>query len=134
METKIAILIVDDEPTNRVLLKKLLKNSKHTLLEAENGQEALAVFKKAIEDGYQVRAIIMDFNMPVLDGDQSMTQICRYHEFLTGKTMRNQDFTTAIMFTADKDYKRATCKECLGCPVIVKYKPDDLLSLKALVE
>ena len=131
---KTAILIVDDEDSNRLLIKKLLKNSSHTLLEAPDGYEALQVFAQAIKDGYQVRAIIMDYNMPVLNGDEAMIQICHYHKFLTGKTMRYQDFTTAIMFTADHNYKRATCKECLSCPVIVKYKPDDLISLKGLVE
>jgi CheY-like chemotaxis protein len=130
---KTAILIVDDQDSNRLLIKKLLKNSGHTLLEALDGYEALAVFAQAIKDGYQVRAIIMDFNMPVLNGDESMTQICRYHEFLTGKTLRTQDFTIAIMFTADHTYKHACMLNCLSCPVIVKYKPDDLLSLKALV-
>jgi len=131
---KTAILIVDDEDSNRLLIKKLLKNTSHTLLEAPDGYEALAVFAQALKDGYQVRAIIMDFNMPVINGEEAMTQICRYHEFLTGKTLKAQDFITAIMFTADHNYKHSCMLNCSNCPVIVKYKPDDLISLKALVE
>jgi CheY-like chemotaxis protein len=134
MEPKTAILIVDDEPVNRLILKRLLKDSKHTLLEASNGNEALEVFVKAVDEGYKIRAIIMDYMMPGLNGDRALTGICQYHEKVTGKTMRQQDFTTAIMFTANHDYIRHKCPTCDKCAVLVKYKPDDLMGLKSLVE
>ena len=41
MKNKQVILIVDDEPTNRTLLKAYLIPEGYEIVEAENGEEAL---------------------------------------------------------------------------------------------
>jgi CheY-like chemotaxis protein len=127
-----AVLIVDDEPTNRELLRIIFKKSDCTILEAKDGYEALEVYAQSIKDGFKVKAIIMDYLMPHLNGNEAITQLCRYHEFLTGQTFRQQDFTTAVIFTANNNFVRNKCDTCDKCAVIVKYKPDDLMSLKEL--
>lgn len=58
------ILIVDDHPTMRFLLRSILKSEGHAVLEAEHGQAALA--QLAAEPG--VALLVTDLEMPVMDG------------------------------------------------------------------
>ena len=57
------ILIVDDEERMRKLIAAYLKKEGYETLEAENGLEALNVFK-----GEGVQLVILDVMMPVMDG------------------------------------------------------------------
>ena len=57
------ILIVDDTPINRRLLRGILKRGGHTLIEASNGLEALAAAESELPD-----LILLDIMMPELDG------------------------------------------------------------------
>ena len=57
------ILIVDDHATNRKLLRAQLEAEGHTIIEAGDGAEALAILKREM-----VEAIISDILMPNLDG------------------------------------------------------------------
>lgn len=58
------VLIVDDHAINRKILQKLLKDQ-YALLEAENGEVALAVLA---QEQLQISAVLLDIVMPVLDG------------------------------------------------------------------
>lgn len=64
MTTQKRILIVEDNEINRALLREILAQ-KYTVLEAENGQEALAVLK---EHKGKISLILLDIIMPVMDG------------------------------------------------------------------
>lgn len=64
------ILIVDDTEDNRILLNAYLKNTQHKLFFAENGEEALNVYKKEKLD-----LIFMDIQMPVMDGFLATAEI-----------------------------------------------------------
>lgn len=57
------VLIVDDEVTERILIKEYLKNLGVEIIESENGEEALQSIKKR-----QPHLIIADIIMPVMDG------------------------------------------------------------------
>jgi two-component system cell cycle sensor histidine kinase/response regulator CckA len=57
------VLIVDDEATMRLLARATLENNGFTVAEAEDGQEALAIFKS-----FHPNLILMDVLMPRLDG------------------------------------------------------------------
>ncbi len=57
------ILVVDDEQNIVNIIKYNLKKEGYNVLTAENGQEALEVFKKSNPD-----LILLDIMMPVLDG------------------------------------------------------------------
>lgn len=59
------ILVVDDRPTNREFLLKLLSYGGHKLLEAENGLQALKLTREQHPD-----LVITDILMPLLDGYQ----------------------------------------------------------------
>lgn len=68
------ILLVEDEMINQVLALTLLRREGFLITTAVNGREALEFFKKEPFD-----AILMDIQMPVLDGYQSAVSI-REHE------------------------------------------------------
>ncbi|MCP4441952.1 MAG: response regulator [Aureispira sp.] len=68
------ILIVDDDKMNRKLLERMLFKLGHTVDTANNGQEAV---EKAQTNAYQL--ILMDLQMPVMDGFEASTEIMKYH-------------------------------------------------------
>ena len=63
LENKGTILYVEDNPDNRLLVKRILLAEDYSLLEAIDGRDALNVLKTARPD-----LILMDINMPDMDG------------------------------------------------------------------
>jgi len=57
------LLIVDDTPVNRVILKQALTNSGADIYTCESGEEALKFVEKTIPD-----LILLDISMPGIDG------------------------------------------------------------------
>ncbi len=64
------ILIVDDNPDMRGLLCDMIAPSGYELQEAENGEEAIALFERWSPD-----IILMDMRMPVMDGYETIRRI-----------------------------------------------------------
>ncbi len=64
------ILVVDDNKDNRRLLRDLLTFYKHEVLEGRNGEEGI---KMAIE--YKPDIILMDMQMPVMDGFEAIFRL-----------------------------------------------------------
>ena len=62
-ENKGTILYVEDNPDNRLLVKRILLAEDYSLLEATDAMEALSVLKTNRPD-----LILMDINMPDMDG------------------------------------------------------------------
>jgi CheY-like chemotaxis protein len=62
-ETAMKVLIVDDIPVNRKLLRAILQEGGHSAIEAADGVEALALLEKTGAD-----AVISDILMPHMDG------------------------------------------------------------------
>ncbi len=60
-----SILIIDDEDGLRRSLCAYLEDQDHELLQAANGQQGLEAMRAALPD---LDAVIVDLNMPVLDG------------------------------------------------------------------
>lgn len=64
------ILIVEDEPTNRKLMRNVLSAAKHTVFEATNGEQALRILETEPVD-----VILMDAVMPKMDGFEACARI-----------------------------------------------------------
>ena len=62
------ILIVDDIELNRKILISTLKDLRPSYLEAENGREAVEIVKRMNDQNKHIKVIIMDCNMPIMDG------------------------------------------------------------------
>lgn len=71
---KLKILIADDEPRMRKLVKDFLVKSDYIVIEAENGEEA---FDKFIADK-EIALVILDIMMPKMDGWECCREIRKY--------------------------------------------------------
>lgn len=68
------ILIVDDEPLVREVLRQFLAGLGHTVREAVNGQEGLRLFEESPAD-----LVITDNSMPRLTGREMIHTLRREH-------------------------------------------------------
>jgi CheY-like chemotaxis protein len=59
----INVLIAEDNPVNRELLREILENRGYTVTEAGDGQDALTLVHEIQPD-----ILLLDIGMPVLDG------------------------------------------------------------------
>jgi CheY-like chemotaxis protein len=81
METnsKVRILVAEDDTLNQFILKKMFDKEKYNLLIVNDGTE---VFSKLKKNNFDV--ILMDVNMPNMDGIKATEKI-RKKELKTGK-------------------------------------------------
>ncbi|MDP6041271.1 MAG: response regulator [Candidatus Latescibacteria bacterium] len=64
------ILVVDDEETNRDLLRDLLQTEGHEIILAENGQQGVVAYQQN-----RPQLVITDILMPEMDGLELIKQI-----------------------------------------------------------
>ncbi|WP_131829499.1 response regulator, partial [Teichococcus deserti] len=65
------VLVVDDVAVNRLVAQALLEADGHTVLLADSGEAALAL----LEAGAQVEVVLLDLQMPGLDGPQTARRL-----------------------------------------------------------
>jgi signal transduction histidine kinase/DNA-binding NarL/FixJ family response regulator len=64
------VLLVDDNVMNRKVIQMLLKPAKMSIIEAENGRQALDAMEKEHFD-----LVLLDVHMPIMDGIEAMRRI-----------------------------------------------------------
>ena len=62
------ILVIDDAESNRKMLMRLLKARGYLCEQAEDGQRGIELYQALCERGEAVNVIVMDYEMPVMDG------------------------------------------------------------------
>jgi signal transduction histidine kinase/CheY-like chemotaxis protein len=62
------VLVVDDAVSNRKMLVRLLKSRGYACEQAENGQQAVDMYRDFCERNVQVETVVMDYEMPVMNG------------------------------------------------------------------
>ena len=66
----IKILVAEDNPVNRELLRELLEGRGYAVVEAGDGQQALQMVEASLPD-----LLLLDLGMPVLDGYATVRKI-----------------------------------------------------------
>ena len=72
------VMIVDDSKTDRMIMRKSLEPLGVTLVEASDGQEALAILKQG---DHHFDAMLVDIEMPRMDGYSLATEIKKYNRY-----------------------------------------------------
>ena len=110
-------LVADDDLSNRLVLGALLKKMGYSVVEAENGAQAIDRFLEARPD-----IIFMDIMMPVMDGFDATAHI---------KDLCGDKFVPVIFLTAMTDEKAlAHCIEVGGDDFLTKPFSHTLLKSK----
>jgi two-component system, sensor histidine kinase and response regulator len=77
------VLVVDDNATNRRILEGILKNWRMRPASAESGPVALAMMENTAARGRSYRLLIVDVNMPEMDGFELIGQIRKEDDYRT---------------------------------------------------
>lgn len=106
------ILLVEDNPDNRMLIKAYIKKTPHSLDEAENGSIAVEMFK---QNNYDL--VLMDVQMPVMDGHEA-TRLIREWEKTNDKNRTKIISLTAHAIREEIDKCMAAgCDSHLSKPI-----------------
>jgi DNA-binding response OmpR family regulator len=79
--SKMTVLVIDDEPMLRSLIREVIELNGYQVCEAENGRQGLTLFHQIKPD-----LIILDIQMPFRDGFEVLQEI-RRHDSVTGILM-----------------------------------------------
>jgi two-component system, cell cycle sensor histidine kinase and response regulator CckA len=66
------VLVVDDEDVVRRVSKTMLERMGFTVLDAADGEEAVAIFR---EKSAEIRAVLLDLTMPRMDGEETFREL-----------------------------------------------------------
>lgn len=103
------VLVVDDEPSNRLLLERILEPLGFVVEEAANGQEAVEKIRNGIPD-----MVLMDIVMPVMSGFEATEAVRR----LPGAARLPIVATSASVFDEHQARSRAAgCDDFLPKPI-----------------
>ena len=109
------ILVADDDPINRKILRVLLTHEGHTVVECADGLDTLACLEKELSD-----AIISDVLMPKMDGYRLCYEIRRNTKFkhvpvilYTATYLSADDEKAAIAMGADKFIRKPALPEVI---------------------
>ncbi len=111
------ILVCDDNPINRKILRKFLERYQCNIHEAENGEEATEIFKKT-----DIDISLIDLQMPVMDGYSFLESVL--------PIKRDKKIIAISGYCTDKDITKSIT---LGFDDHIA-KPINFSSLKKIIE
>jgi len=109
------ILIVDDNEANRKLIQWLLEKQSAEFDAVENGQQAVDAYMQINYD-----LVLMDVNMPVMDGLEATNQIRAFEQSSLQRKFRRTPIIalTANIMVGDKEhFVKAGMDDCLIKPL-----------------
>ena len=110
------ILVVEDQPDNRKILRDVFARTDYEIIETENGEEALAAISTARPD-----LILMDIQLPVMDG---YTATRRIKADPTLNSIPIIAVTSYALSGEEKKAREAGCDDYIPKP----YSPRELLA------
>jgi len=113
------ILVVDDSASLRQVVAISLQGKGYTVIQAENGKEALAKL-----DGTKINLVISDVNMPIMDGLTFVSEM---------KKLPRYKFTPVIMLTTEAGNEMKERGRAAGVKawVVKPFKPEQMLTAVA---
>ena len=102
------ILVVDDEPVNRLVVSSILKAGGYECIEAESGEQALS----KIVSEQPIDLVLLDIMMPKMSG----YEVCRRLR----TTFTNEDLPVIFLTAKSLDEALTTSLECGGDLVLQK--------------
>jgi two-component system, OmpR family, KDP operon response regulator KdpE len=97
--TSAKVLVVDDAPQIRRVLRTTLAAEGYTIFEARNGEQALEVFRSSLPD-----LVLLDANMPGMDGLETCREIRRNSTVpIVMLTVRNAERDKVLALDAGAD-------------------------------
>jgi CheY-like chemotaxis protein len=118
------ILWADDDSDDLMMMKEiLLKNSRnYQIVEVHNGRAALDYLHDALGHSNLPSLIILDINMPILDGKETLSIIKKTNEF--------SQIPVVVFTTSSSELDKLFCKK-MNVEMITK--PPHYKSLEAAV-
>jgi two-component system, cell cycle response regulator DivK len=95
------ILVVEDQPDSRRIIRDMLAGTDYEIAEAENGEEALAAIAKQRPD-----LILMDIQLPIMDGYTATRQI------KADTTLRSIPIIAVTSYALSDEEKKARAAGC----------------------
>lgn len=119
MSQSLRILIADDNETDRMILRTIVRKEGHDVLLAANGEEAVQLFKEGRPD-----LILLDVMMPIKDGLEVAREV---------RSLLKDDYVPIIFLTSLQDAESlAGCLESGGDDFLSK--PYNRVILKAKIK
>ena len=69
------VLVVDDNAVNRTVTRQMLRRMNAVVMTAEGAQEGLDAMRQALREGWPFETVLMDVQMPVMDGLEAVRTI-----------------------------------------------------------
>lgn len=109
------ILIVDDSPAQRKLVKVTLESKGYEVLEAENGAQGLELLSN------DLKLVVCDVNMPIMDGVEFVEKV---------KSSGNYQFLPIVMLTTESQtaMKEKLVAQGIRAWITKPFSMDQLLS------
>jgi CheY-like chemotaxis protein/two-component sensor histidine kinase/HPt (histidine-containing phosphotransfer) domain-containing protein len=86
------VLVVDDNPTNRLIVREILARLGANVIEARDCEEALSEYRRADAAGAPYRLVLMDCRMPGIDGFEAAQRL---------RSLPNGCHAVILMLTSD---------------------------------
>lgn len=114
------ILVIDDSPTIRTSVEFALKKLGYQISQAENGKKGLLSAKEIRGKGEDIAMVIVDVNMPEMDG---ITFVSEFR--------KDDKFTPVLVLTTESEDGKIKEGKSAGATgwMIKPFKPNDLLAV-----
>ncbi len=117
----LSVLVVDDNATNRRILEEMLTNWRMKPILCEGGRQAIADVENLIAAGGKVDLVILDANMPEMDGFMVAEMMKDHADF--------KDATIMMLTSAGQCDDSARCRNVgIQCYLVKPVKQSDLLN------
>jgi two-component system chemotaxis response regulator CheY len=115
-----SIVVIDDSPTIRTSVEYSVKKLGYPVRQAENGIMGLSLTDEIISKGDDIALVIVDVNMPVMDG------ITFIQEF-----RKKDKFTPILVLTTESEDEKIRAGKVAGASgwMIKPFRPADLIDV-----